>query len=49
MALAMNPWLWLPLDRYPVAIAWALAVWPLLAFAWIVLTVRSRRRRMPAA
>jgi hypothetical protein len=49
MALAMNPWLWLPLDRYPVAIAWALAVWPLLALAWIVLTVRSRRRRMPAA
>jgi hypothetical protein len=49
MALAMNPWLWLPLDRYPAAIAWALGVWPLLAFAWLVLTVRSRRRQLPAA
>jgi hypothetical protein len=34
IALAMLPWLWLPLDRYPPAIAWALGIWPLTAIAW---------------
>jgi hypothetical protein len=41
-ALAMNPWIWLPLDQYPVAIAWALGIWPLTAAAWFVLAVSRR-------
>jgi hypothetical protein len=45
MALAMSPWLWLPLDRYPAAIAWALAVWPLAAIAWAVSSIVRRRQR----
>ena len=49
MALAMNPWLWLPLDRYPAAMAWALGVWPLLAFAWLALTARRHWRRTRGA
>lgn len=39
-ALAMNPWIWLPLDRYPVAIASALGIWPLAAAAWLMLARR---------
>jgi hypothetical protein len=42
MALAMNPWLWLPLDRYPVAITWALGIWPLAAIAWVALLIVRR-------
>jgi hypothetical protein len=41
-ALATNPWIWLP-EQYPVAIAWALGIWPLAAGAWIVLAVSRRR------
>jgi hypothetical protein len=41
--LAMNPWLWQPLDRYPAAIVWALAVWPLALTAWLALIARARR------
>jgi hypothetical protein len=40
-ALAINPWIWLP-EQYPVAIAWALGIWPVAATAWIVLTVSRR-------
>jgi hypothetical protein len=43
VALATNPWLWMPLDRYPVAITRALGIWPLAAIAWAVLTVIARR------
>ena len=45
VALAMSPWLWLPLDRYPVAIAWALGIWPVAAVVWAVLRVTGRRKR----
>ena len=45
VALAMSPWLWLPLDRYPVAIAWALGIWPLAAVVWAVLRVMGRRKQ----
>jgi hypothetical protein len=45
MALAINPWLWVPLDRYPVAIAWALGIWPLLAAAWVALRIVGRRNQ----
>ncbi len=45
IALAMNPWLWVPLDEYPVAITWALGIWALAAIAWAVLTVIARRRQ----
>jgi len=44
MALAMNPWLWLPLDRYPAGIMWALGVWPLAAVAYVAATIASRRQ-----
>jgi apolipoprotein N-acyltransferase len=44
VTLAMNPWLWMPLDRYPVAITWALGVWPLASAAWVVLRAVARRR-----
>lgn len=42
VALATNPWIWLPLDQYPVAIAWALGIWPFAAVAWIALRVAAR-------
>jgi len=45
VALAMSPWLWMPLDRYPVAIAWALGIWPVAAVAWAVLRVIGRRKQ----
>ena len=45
VVLAMSPWLWLPLDRYPVAIAWALCIWPLAAVVWAVLRVAGRRKQ----
>ena len=45
MALAVNPWLWLPLDRYPVGIVWALGIWPLAAVVWAVLRVMGRRNQ----
>jgi hypothetical protein len=45
VALAASPWLWLPLDRYPVAIAWALGSWPLAAVVWAVLRVAGRRKQ----
>jgi hypothetical protein len=45
VALAMNPWLWLPRDRYPVAIAWALGIWPLAAVVWAALRVMGRRKQ----
>jgi hypothetical protein len=45
MALAMNPWLWLPLDEYPVAVAWSLGVWPLVALGWLALTIRGAIHR----
>jgi hypothetical protein len=45
MALAMNPWLWGPLDRYPAAITWALLVWPLAALAWLAVTIIARQQR----
>ena len=45
IALAMNPWLWLPRDQYPVAIAWALGIWPLAAVVWAVLRVVGRRKQ----
>ena len=44
MVLATLPWLWLPLDRYPVAIAWALGIWPLAAIAWVDLIIVKRRQ-----
>jgi hypothetical protein len=44
MVLAMNPWLWMPFDRYPTAMAWAIGVWPLAAVAWVVLRVVAWRR-----
>lgn len=44
MALAINPWLWMPFDRYPTAMAWAIGVWPLAAVAWVVLRVVAWRR-----
>jgi hypothetical protein len=46
MALAMNPWLWLPLDRYPAAIVWALGIWPLAAVAYVAAGIA---RRQPSA
>jgi hypothetical protein len=45
VALAMNPWLWLPRDQYPVAIAWALGIWPLAAVAWAVSRGIGGRRK----
>jgi hypothetical protein len=45
MVLATLPWLWLPLDRYPVAIAWALGIWPLAAIAWLALLIVRRQQR----
>jgi hypothetical protein len=45
VSLAMSPWLWLPLDRYPVAIAWALGIWPVAAVVWAVLRVTARRKQ----
>ena len=44
MALAMNPWLWLPLDRYPAAIVWALGIWPLGAVAYVAAGIARRQR-----
>jgi hypothetical protein len=44
VALALNPWLWVPLDRYPVAIAWALGIWPVAAVVWAVLRATGRRK-----
>jgi hypothetical protein len=49
MGLAINPWLWTPLDRYPVSIAWAVGIWPLAAIAWAVLALIGRRRGKPAS
>jgi hypothetical protein len=46
MALATLPWLWLPLDRYPVAITWALGIWPLAAIAWVALLIVRRQPRV---
>lgn len=45
MTLATLPWLWQPLDRYPPAIAWALAIWPLAAIAWVALRVGRWQQR----
>jgi apolipoprotein N-acyltransferase len=44
VALAMNPWIWLPLTQYPVAVVWALGIWPLSVIAWIALRVAGRTR-----
>jgi hypothetical protein len=44
VALAMNPWIWLPLAEYPVGVAWALGIWPLAFIAWIALRVAGRTR-----
>lgn len=46
-ALAVNPWIWLPLDEYPVAIGWALGIWPFAALGWIALTLAARARQRP--
>ena len=43
VGLAMNPWLWAPMNSYPVSIAWALGIWPLAAISWIALRIASRR------
>lgn len=47
MALAMSPWLWSPLDRYPAALTWALGVWPLAAAVWAALLIV--RQQQPKA
>jgi hypothetical protein len=44
VALAMNPWIWLPLTEYPIGVAWALGVWPLSFIVWIALRVAARAR-----
>jgi hypothetical protein len=45
MVLAMLPWLWLPLNQYPPAIAWALGIWPLTAIIWAAWLIVRRRQR----
>ena len=42
VALAMNPWIWLPFAQFPVGVAWALGVWPLSLVAWIALRRAAR-------
>ena len=42
LALSILPWIYFPLDQYPVAALWVIGVSPWIALSWLVLTVTGR-------